>query len=478
MGYGMRFGNLLVWLALFLSGSSLAGVKFLPLDDATAFTIDGRAYSARAVSLLQGESRKHDPSVQPVQVVKGLVENRLLANNRTQLLGGDSDSYKGQHRDAEHEGHEADGEHSHGDHARQAEQGGHGNHAEYTHTIGINVQSQDEYQQLLNQIKRLAADIDLKPWIDKSVVLDRKKLTSLLSAEQIKMSREDLNETQIQGLKDMPVLGYVINKEKAVVTAWDVFSHSNVHQRVRIRRADDDALLTQALQHLLMRVQQQMIVDSTAWTEQDLGDLYLFVRDKVKKQADFKELGIISDLHHDAAALDSFKVTVSDKEIAEYYDANKNDFVQVGSVKARHITVATQEDADTVYEKIEAGMSFDDAIKKYSISADKNAPVPGYLGFINKNSPNLPFVHKLALIQPVGKPSTPYRMLDGNSYEILLIDEKTPEVIPVTDKSVRGEIRTRIAQQKASLHVERLQDALRANADIQINQRLYTNFTW
>ena len=45
----------------------------------------------------------------------------------------------------------------------------------------------------------------------------------------------------------------------------------------------------------------------------------------------------------------------------------------VGSVKARHLTVAKQEQADRIVDEIRKGLPFDEAVRKYSIADDKIA---------------------------------------------------------------------------------------------------------
>ena len=157
---------------------------------------------------------------------------------------------------------------------------------------------------------------------------------------------------------------------------------------------------------------------------------------------------------------------------------NQNEFIQVSRVKARHITLANQQDADNVYQQLQQGMKFSEAIKLYSIAPDKADNPSGQLGLINKNSKNLTFRQKLALIQPVDKASTPYRMLDGNSYEILIVDEKSPEFLPLTDKSVRASIVNKLARLKAATHLEKVKNRLVILSDVKINTMHYKGVRW
>ena len=60
-------------------------------------------------------------------------------------------------------------------------------------------------------------------------------------------------------------------------------------------------------------------------------------------------------------------ITVSDKEVREYYDANTNRFISDESVNASHILVDSEEKANDIIAKITNGeTSFEDAAREYS----------------------------------------------------------------------------------------------------------------
>ena len=65
-------------------------------------------------------------------------------------------------------------------------------------------------------------------------------------------------------------------------------------------------------------------------------------------------------------------VTVSEKEVKEYYEKNKESFVQGETVNASHILVDSEQSALSVLKKIEDGeLSFEDAAKEYSSCPSK-----------------------------------------------------------------------------------------------------------
>ena len=66
-------------------------------------------------------------------------------------------------------------------------------------------------------------------------------------------------------------------------------------------------------------------------------------------------------------------VRISDKEIEDYYNENKEKFVAPATVNASHILVETEEKAKEILAKIESGaQSFEDAAKEYSTCPSKD----------------------------------------------------------------------------------------------------------
>ncbi len=65
--------------------------------------------------------------------------------------------------------------------------------------------------------------------------------------------------------------------------------------------------------------------------------------------------------------------TVTDAEVKEYYDANKEQFKTGETVNASHILVDSEEMANSIYEEIASGKkSFEDAAREYSSCPSKD----------------------------------------------------------------------------------------------------------
>lgn len=75
-------------------------------------------------------------------------------------------------------------------------------------------------------------------------------------------------------------------------------------------------------------------------------------------------------------------VKVSPEEVAEFYEAHKDQFKIPESVKASHILVENEEAMSKVKEDIKAGMSFEDAAKAHSTCPSKDQG--GNLGFFSR----------------------------------------------------------------------------------------------
>ena len=297
--------------------------------------------------------------------------------------------------------------------------------------------------------------------------------TESVARESVKanriVSQEAFSEAQKVAAQGLMVGRYQLPGDAVKsVFFWDVYSSQSVQNKAKVRRGNL-ADIEQGVKAIVdLKLLEQSVKKDKKLTDSDLATLWQFVWDKQNKQQYYLETGIVMDLHHDQPLLERFKVLVTKAEIQRYYKEHESEFIQVGSVEARHITVENQVKADYVYEKLRSGMDFNEAIKRYSLTKDG-----GKLGFINKTDKNLSFVKKLALIQAVNKVSTPYRMLDGKSYEIILVDKKQPAPLPLTDKSVQNQIANTLAVKKAKSDLQRSFAKWFLEYDILLNSRYF-----
>jgi len=420
-----------------------ADVVFTKMDEHIAFTIDEQLFTYPAYTQFlqlasqQKQGRNAAPNnMQGTGLLKGVIENHLLALSEN----GD----------------------------------------EHDHSLALYADTFAEYRDLLLLL------VAVKPAYKAGQVIVPlskrydlpKLLASFLKTESVAresaianriVSQEAFSEHQEVAAQGLIVGRYQLPGDALKsVFFWDVYRIQSVQNKAKVRRGDL-ASIAQGVEAVVdLKLLEENVKKDRKLTDVDLHTLWRFVWDKQNKQQYYLETGIVMDLHHDQPLLERFKSLVTKTEIQQYYQEHQSEFVQVGSVEARHITVANQIKADYVYDKLQSGMDFNEAVKRYSLTKDG-----GMLGFINKEDKSLSFVKKLALIQAANKISTPYRMLDGKSYEIILVDKKQPAPLPLSDKSVQNQIANTLAVKRAKSDLQHSYSNWFSKHDIVLNNRYF-----
>jgi len=124
------------------------------------------------------------------------------------------------------------------------------------------------------------------------------------------------------------------------------------------------------------------------------------------------------------------KTTVDDTEIFNFYGANREMFVDKEEVKAKHILVSSEEEANKIVDEINGGLAFEEAAKKYSTCPSSQEG--GDLGFFSAGQ-MVPEFEKVAFSQKSGEMSAPVKTQFG--YHIILTEEKKPAGIMPYDKA-------------------------------------------
>jgi foldase protein PrsA len=114
------------------------------------------------------------------------------------------------------------------------------------------------------------------------------------------------------------------------------------------------------------------------------------------------------------------RVTVSDDQIKEYFEANKESFAQQEQVEASHILVEDEETAKEVKEKLDKGADFAEVAKEYSTDTS-NAESGGELGFFAKGEMVAEFEEK-AFSMAAEEISDPVKTEFG--YHIIKVTDK------------------------------------------------------
>ena len=189
------------------------------------------------------------------------------------------------------------------------------------------------------------------------------------------------------------------------------------------------------------------------------------VRDKLVRHKYLHQIGLYSDFHHETESLKQLARQVSDAQADAYYQRHLAEYRNVAQVQAAHIRLADQATADRVYAELQQGLDFTQAVQRHSLSADKQQPLPGDLGLIRHDDPQLDFLRKTALIQKADTVSQP--MLIGGAFEILQVRSREDRQLPLSDPSVRYEVNQAVAREQLARQFEARLQALVAAAKVQ-----------
>lgn len=114
-------------------------------------------------------------------------------------------------------------------------------------------------------------------------------------------------------------------------------------------------------------------------------------------------------------------ITITEDELKDFYEKNKNLYNRQEMVKASHILVDTEEKANEILEDITDGLSFEDAAAKYSSCPSKQSG--GELGQFGRGQMVKEFEDAVFSMN-VGELSAPVKTQFG--YHIIKLTEHSP----------------------------------------------------
>lgn len=167
---------------------------------------------------------------------------------------------------------------------------------------------------------------------------------------------------------------------------------------------------------------------SNAMTGANLTEKSL--KEEIRKNLSLKKL-LASDL------------TVSDEEISDYYEKNKEQFTQKEEVDASHILVESKDLAKDIKKKLDAGEDFAKLAQKHSTD-EGTKENGGNLGFFGRGEMVESF-DEVAFNLDKGKISDPVKSEYG--YHIILVNEKKKEKVRSLEDS-KDDIREILLQSK------------------------------
>lgn len=161
-------------------------------------------------------------------------------------------------------------------------------------------------------------------------------------------------------------------------------------------------------------------------------------------------------------------VTISQKQIADYFAKNHTQFDQPAEACARHILVQTLDTANKVEQLLKHGKDFAALAKEYSQdpgSRDKG----GELGCFRMGM-MVPSFQAYAFSAPIGKISEPVKSQFG--YHIIQVEKR----IPAKKATLAGEestIRDTLRQQQEAPLIQPFIQKLESEANIQVNDSTF-----
>ena len=160
----------------------------------------------------------------------------------------------------------------------------------------------------------------------------------------------------------------------------------------------------------------------------------------IRKIEDAKKMALISDLLEKEIMS---KVRVTDKEVRDYYDQHQNEFTTTSRIRASHILVKTEAEAEKVLERLKRGEKFENIAREVSIDSE-SARNGGDIGYFSRGQ-IVPEFEKAAESMKIGEISGPVRTRFG--YHIIKITDKKTGPVAEFDR-VKDIIQQKLAGEK------------------------------
>lgn len=158
------------------------------------------------------------------------------------------------------------------------------------------------------------------------------------------------------------------------------------------------------------------------------------------------------------------KITVSEEAAREFYDNNTEMFNTGESVSAKHILIESEEKANEIKEKIEQGLSFEDAAKEFSTCPSSSQG--GNLGNFTRGR-MVPEFENAAFELNIGEVSSPVKTQFG--YHIIKVEEKLEPTIKSFEE-VKDSIIGNLTNQNQNDAYIKLINELKEKYKVEINK--------
>lgn len=415
-----------------------------PLPDDVAAQVDDVIFPMASMKVLHRAASRSDPNVTLEQVVRGAIENHLIAT-RLHL-------------------------HEHGD-------------EEGSGTVGYDQATRLENE--LFRVVRTAFAEEIRAGLEGSdadspldflqgeLNLDPERLAPALTLDQGLYHRMTAEQEKRAAEIILGHYRFPGGMEKAI-TLLDIYRRQNIQLKVQLHNLNLEFLREAIRQFLATRYVLHWFEHGSGLNDQAVAAVKRLVEERLEKEERLHQMGLMADIHDDNEALKAVAANVSPEEIRAYYKEHREEFTRVEKVRARHIRLPGQAQADTVYRRLRQGMPFAEAVRTFSTADDRDAEPPGDLGWIDRQDRHSSWLRGIAFVQPEGQFSPPFRSPEGEDgevfWEIIFVDERVTGYQPVDSEGVRYEASRAIAKQKVQQRYRDLLERLKARADVRINR--------
>lgn len=157
-------------------------------------------------------------------------------------------------------------------------------------------------------------------------------------------------------------------------------------------------------------------------------------------------------------------VNISDADLQKFYDQNKEKFKTGEQVKASHILVKSEKEAQDVLAQLKGGAKFDDLAKKFS--TDPAGQKGGDLGWFGKGS-MIPEFEKVAFAMKEGDVSGVVKTKFG--YHIIKLTGKRPAgIVPFAE--VKEQLKASLLPEKQQEVFKKVKEDLKKNAKLSVKE--------
>ncbi|WP_051293522.1 peptidylprolyl isomerase [Pseudoduganella violaceinigra] len=255
--------------------------------------------------------------------------------------------------------------------------------------------------------------------------------------------------------------------EERSISLYDVYHRQNVQGRLA---------LTQQPAKVAEQQARRILADAFIqhWARQRFGaeavaDLRRAIADGETVAALQRLHGVGLDTDSGSPLLNRLASEASPAEIEVFYRQHKDLFARIEKVRARHIRLADEAQAQRALNALQGGASF--AATASSMSRARDATKGGDLGWISADG-RKDWLASLAFSQEPGKASMPVRAPVGPNdpayWEIVLVEERVQGAHPLESETVRYQASRMIAAKKAVQRLNDMADQARKAARIDI----------